>query len=207
LTAVIRDDQLELDWGPLLPRLRNLPAVTVAWRQDDFPVRPDEHGARWRVLRRGALGATYRLPHGVPRADRLFVRIFEAQERDGIWPALTATPITGSDVLALPACGVSYRLVRLAGGSSLEVVAETDDGSPLPELVVVWQAGRAPFNAADGGEIGSLGGRGRPQERRAFQTEACPPKSFFRVFLADPQDHPRVTLTARPPDDAGLRAS
>jgi len=129
----------------------------------------------------------------------------------GLFAALPATGATdgaskwaypdvltpGSRAVARDICRVRCRLLKRRGSPRNALELRTQDGGPLPELVVVRAAGLLPLSPREGVAIYHYPDHSTPAAGRAlfeFDVRGWPARSVLRVFPKDPADEPWVQI-------------
>lgn len=139
------------DWNPD-PQVK---LVALAWRTDRMPISPRERGTSLRHVARAEYDKSNGIICILPSQDpQVFVRAFSAIRDNKPFPADNWIYSVGGETTAravdsrLPS--VTCRVLPASGSKNKQIVIQTGDGSPLPELVVLRKEDNMPMSVNDG---------------------------------------------------------
>lgn len=205
LKAEIQGNDLIATWN--WPTDDLIQHVAVVWSLDHWPQHPEKKDRDdfISLIERNVYKQQGKCQVSVGHVARVYVQVYAALkdvlqgQQEPIWYYSEGRNITARAEVRIP-CKVIYRLTRRPGSSTNELHIETDNGAPLPELVVVRKAGDVPASDGDGEPVARIGSNGSSKFREVLPLHVWnwPPKSVVRVFAAHASDTAWLTLVPLP---------
>lgn len=204
LEAEIQGNELLVKWK--WPAEAVVQHVAVAWSLEHWPQHPDQQARsdHLEIINRAAYDKQGNYKILVGRVARVYVQVYAAFEehlggQNSSW-FYSEGREPGSKTEARIPCRVFYRLTKRPGLPTNELEIRTDDGAPLPELIIVRKAGGIPSHPKDGEQVAQVGSNGNFlfQTRIPLLVSSWPQKSVVRVFPANTGDTSWLTIEAQP---------
>jgi serine/threonine protein kinase len=196
LEAQLQGDRLIARW--VWPNIGSIRAVSVTWRADRWPQRPEEPGTHMYTVSRDAYARKGSYNAVVGNIARIYVRVFSAIQQTGplgqpVWVYSQGGEPT-SRRLARKPCTIECRLLYPVGSAQNSLEVWSSDGDPLPDLLVVRKARGMPLGARDGHVVARV--QAGHVNRTVVQLDVVqwPRQTFVRVFAANDDDADYVII-------------
>lgn len=158
VTAKIHKQEIQVKWEwPSAPAPSH---ALVIWHTDKFVEAPEPMNPNARIVERGDGQTQASVTFVIGTHWQYFVRVFSAIPVDNQGAryefVFSAGQEATSRIVARRPVRVAWRLTKRKGSAQNELELRTDDGTPLPQLIIVRQQHHLPMSKSDGAYVAQV---------------------------------------------------